>query len=102
MKTLTDLKATESHAPWTEPRGIIAAIHHELAPGCFLHIRLGQAGLTITAGEKTVGISVADLIRLAQNHEPTFTPAAAPARPTREPSAPVPRPLNTQPATRNT
>ena len=70
MKILIDLLATQAETNWTEPRGLVSTLHHELKPGRFLNIGLGEAGLVFFHGEAKVGIPLDALVALALAHEP--------------------------------
>ena len=74
MKTLIDLTAKATTADWPETRGTLQSVHVEVEPGCFVHVGLGAAGLTIHHGPTKVGIPMAALVALAQVHEPSLQP----------------------------
>jgi len=72
MKTLNELSAVVVDAGWTEPRGLVTTLHHELAPGRFLNIGLGEAGLVFFSNQSRIGIPLAALMALALHHEPAL------------------------------
>ena len=72
MKTVTKLTAQAVEAVWTEPHGVISAVHDEPQPGVLRQLRLGGAGLTFRRGALEVGIPLAELIALFDGHEPAF------------------------------
>ena len=45
MKTLTQLSAKLEERDWKEPHGVLQSVHVEAAPGFFVRITLGPAGL---------------------------------------------------------
>lgn len=82
MKTLNDLMATAGEAVWTERRGIVTTIHHEVRPGLFVHVGLGPAGLVIRRDkDMSVGIPLDELVKLAATHLPDLGGALAEAAP---------------------
>lgn len=81
MKILKlDQTSLDPAATFTERRGALQAIHHELAPGQFLHITLGAAGVQIFSGSAAVAIPLAELVRVATEHEPALAEKKAPAK----------------------
>jgi len=85
MKTLIDITAKATTADWPETRGTLQSVHVEVEPGCFVHVGLGHAGLTIHHGPTRVGIPMEAIVALAQVHEPSLQPqqvAATEARAT--------------------
>ena len=72
MKTLNDLSAVAVDAEWVESRGLVTTLHHELAPGRFVNIGLGEAGLVFFADKTRLGIPLAALMALALAHEPAL------------------------------
>ena len=100
MKTLVNLTAILTETQWPDPqRSALAALHHELSPGLFIHIGLGSAGLQIYQNaERAVAIPLEELVKLARAHETrlgadTIAPIApivraAPAVGPRPPGAP--------------
>ena len=74
MKILTQLSATPIEAQWTEPRGILQAVHDEPVPGFIRSASLGAGGVLIKKGDAVLGIPLAELFRLAEAHEPAMIP----------------------------
>jgi hypothetical protein len=81
MKLLTEIKLqkTDDVAPqtgpqWKETRGVVAAVHHELRPGYFVHVTLGSAGLQIFRGSDCVAIPLSTLIEMAGEANALFKP----------------------------
>jgi hypothetical protein len=74
MIILTTLTGAAAPGPWFEPRGVMTTVHHEVAPGCFIFITLGAAGLVLSNGTEAVGIPLESLVSLAQHHEPALRP----------------------------
>ena len=75
MIKLENLTATKTESPTiTERRCITSAVHAELAPGCFMHIHLGNEGLVLGHGEAKVFVPLHELINLALLHEPSLVP----------------------------
>lgn len=86
MKQLFNLTAKSIDEAWQEPRGVAAALHHELKEGVFLHVTLGTAGLVVRHGEEQVGIPLDEIISLVRAHNPKIgvpdpTPAPSPRPP---------------------
>lgn len=77
MKTLINITGHALEGSWADPRGHISVAHYEVSPGCFLHLALGEAGLCIFSGQTKVGFPAAELVRLAQVHEPSLQPQPA-------------------------
>jgi hypothetical protein len=66
IPVLQDLQAGSTVlAAWTEPRGVLSAVVAEVAPGRFVNVTLGAAGVVIGRGEAAVGIPLAELLNLA-------------------------------------
>lgn len=84
MKTLINLSASATESDWSDSRKSVAAIHHELSPGVFVHVGLGASGLQVFHGQKAVGIPLDEIMKLVRIHEPligSHTPAlASPAK----------------------
>ncbi len=59
---------------WNDPRGVKTSVHHELAPGCFLHIDLGAGALVVRHGQSGIVIPIEQLVTLAQTHDPSLIP----------------------------
>lgn len=78
MTYLCNLVGTPATGPVLAPRGTVAALHHELAPGCFVHLTLGVEGLRMGSGELQVGIPLDELVRLMLKHEPALKPVFPP------------------------
>ena len=80
MHILTKIHASAAalNAQWNEPRGHVATVHHEAAPGCFIHLGLGTAGLVMHHDGIGVAIPIATLIELAQKHCPELIPEPPP------------------------
>lgn len=79
-------------ATFQKARCITSAVHYEFpdAPGCFLHIHLGNEGVTVGHGESLVAIPLEELIALAINHEPRLVPGPSAKRtPLVAPAAPA-------------
>lgn len=75
MTKLQNLTATKTESQTiTERRCITSAVHAEIAPGCFLHIHLGNEGLVLGHGEAKVFIPLHELINLTLLHEPSLVP----------------------------
>ena len=75
MITLQNLTATKTEGkPITDRRCITSAVHVELAPGCFMHILLGNEGLVLGHGEAKVAIPLPELINLTLLHETSLVP----------------------------
>lgn len=74
MIILNNLGAKAAAGEYPQTRGVVAALHHELAPGCLVRIELDPAGLRILNGEIAVGFPLEELIRLAQFAEPRLKP----------------------------
>lgn len=74
MMVIRNLVGQATEAPWTEPRGVLQSVHHEVAPGCFLFLTLGAGGLVVSNGTESVGVPLSDLVALAQQHQPAFVP----------------------------
>lgn len=72
MKTLVKLSAILTVAPASAPRPATIALHHEVAPGTFLHVGLGPGGLLIFRGDLAVAVPLDELVKLALNHEPAL------------------------------
>jgi hypothetical protein len=69
MRIITQLTGRGAEAgPWREPRGILASVHHEVAPGKFVHLTLGPGGLLMRRGQVEVGIPIDDLLSVAMPH----------------------------------
>ena len=79
MKTLVKLSAVLTEAELPAHHRALYAIHHEISPGVFIHVGLGQAGLQIVHGERAVHLPLDELVKLARHHEPHI--GAAPATP---------------------
>lgn len=56
------------------PHDALHAVHHEVAPGCFMFLTLGPSGLLVTNGKDSVGVPLEALVKLAQQHEPSLIP----------------------------
>jgi hypothetical protein len=66
MITLHNLTSAASVVDdWIEPRGVLSAVVAEVAPGRFVNVTLGAAGVVIGRGEAAVGIPLAELLQLA-------------------------------------
>ena len=75
MKSVvTKLTPVAKPIPEIPADNIAAAVHHEVAPGCFLHIFLGAGGLRIFNGTDAVLVPLAVLVEVAQVVEPEFIP----------------------------
>lgn len=74
MKLLTQLAAVAQEGVYPPSRGVVAALHHEIAPGCILRIELDDAGLRVFNGDVGVAVPLADLVALAQSGEPRLIP----------------------------
>ena len=74
MKTLTNLAATLTETNYTEPHGVRAAVLHEPVEGWFVQVRLGSSGVTVDHGPWKVAIPLAEIIALAELHEPGLKP----------------------------
>lgn len=75
---LQNLTASPSSGEWTEPRGNVSAVHHEVAPGCLVYVTLGVAGVSVFHGESKVGIPLDAIIALAQAHDASLKPQPKP------------------------
>ena len=76
MKIVTKLSGVAE----TDPAYVhqpMSAVHHEVAPGCFLFLNLGPTGLLVGNGVQALAIPLTELVGLAQAHEPQFTPKEA-------------------------
>lgn len=91
MRQITALSGSTSDAPWEEPRGTVAALHHELSTGVFVHISLGAAGVLFRQGPHKCAIPLNALIALVRQHNPAL------GSPDLPPPAPVPAPKPAQP-----
>lgn len=81
MKQLIKLSGHLVELPWTEPRGVISALHHEAEPGVFLHATLGAAGLVFTHGDLQFGIALDELLNMVRIHEPMMGRSKPPEPP---------------------
>jgi len=79
MRTLVKLSAVLTESDWREDHRTIAALHHEITPGVFIHVGLGPAGLQIFDGRQHVAIPLDDLVTLARAHAPLLGAASPPA-----------------------
>ena len=87
MKLLTQLSAQVIEATWSEPRGIVTAVHDEPAPGFFRSITLGAGGVLVTRGNASVGIPLAEILALAEKQEPSLKPVPGAPVATRPPKS---------------
>jgi hypothetical protein len=60
----------ENGPRWTEPRGLVSAVHVEVRPGFFVHVALGSAGVQIWRGDHRVGVPIEALIQVAATLNP--------------------------------
>ena len=75
MITLTNLTAEIDYASeFRESRGILHTVHDEPVPGFFRRASLGASGLVLRRGNDAVGIPMAELWTLAEQHEPALKP----------------------------
>jgi len=74
MKVLGALLAQVSDGDIAMGRGVVAAVHHELGPGCLVRVELDTSGLRIFNGDVGVALPLAELIVLAQAAEPRLKP----------------------------
>lgn len=72
MYVLTHLTANKTQAPFNEPRGIVQVVADEPSPGFIRKVSLGAGGLVISHGENKVAIPLAELLALAEKHEPAL------------------------------
>ncbi len=76
MKILGHLTGKIINAEWDENRGTIQAAHVEVQPGCFVHVALGAAGVTVFHGKSKIALPMAELLALAQHHDASLKPQA--------------------------
>lgn len=70
MITITNLEGKPDSTPavFADPRGTLAAVHVEIAPGVFAHVLLTGDGLMIRRGDVKIALPLAGLITLAARH----------------------------------
>jgi len=81
MILLTNLTAEAGEATWVEPRGILQSVHDEPVTGFFRNATLGAAGVVLKRGDRSVGIPLAELFKLAEAADPAFVPPSAAVQP---------------------
>ena len=89
MKTLVKLSAVIIDSDWTDAPRARSALHHEVAPGVFVHIGLGPAGLLIFRDKKQIAIPLEAIMELVYQHEPMIGAIEEPAPPPALPSPPA-------------
>jgi hypothetical protein len=89
---LLELKAAKrTPGEWSEPRGIVSTVHHEISKGRFIQVTLGSAGLLIREpGKEPVGIPLPNLLDCA--FAPRSAANAQPATCNLQPTTPNPEP----------
>lgn len=71
MRKITNLQGTVTTAAEDEFRRTPTAVHHEFAPGQFVHIGLGATGLQVVFPKTIVAVSLDEIVKLAQTALPT-------------------------------
>jgi hypothetical protein len=75
MITLTNLTAEiDSTSEFCESRGILHTVHDEPVRGFFRRASLGASGLVLRRGDDAVAIPMAELWKLAEQHELRLRP----------------------------
>lgn len=65
-KKIIQLSGTVASAADGEFRRSATLVHHEFAPGEFVHVGLGATGLQFVFPDEIVGVALDDLLKLAK------------------------------------